>query len=139
MRDEPSVTRAAAAGEQQIMTCRRLAVGVAGGFIGENELRPPAGRARHHCCSPPEAARGMILAIGATSAVVPRARRIGLPANSSGSATFSSAVMVGTRWKDWKTMPMCAPRASASWSSLSEESSCPATRTLPLVARSSRQ
>ena len=35
-----------------------------------------------------------------------------MPANSSGSATFSSAVMVGTRWNDWKTMPMLPPRIS---------------------------
>jgi hypothetical protein len=32
-----------------------------------------------------------------------RLRRAG---KSRGSATFSSAVMVGMRWKDWKTMPM---------------------------------
>ncbi len=29
----------------------------------------------------------------------------GLPASSSGTATFSSAVMVGIRWNDWNTMP----------------------------------
>jgi hypothetical protein len=28
------------------------------------------------------------------------------PASSSGVATFSSAVIVGIRWKDWNTTPM---------------------------------
>ena len=44
------------------------------------------------------------------------------PASSSGTATFSSAVMVGIRWNDWKTMPTLRPRkrASASSSSLVE-------------------
>ncbi len=60
-----------------------------------------------------------------------------LPANSNGRATFSSAVMVGTRWNDWKTMPMLLPRMTASSSSLSPMKSCPATRTEPEVARSS--
>ena len=30
------------------------------------------------------------------------------PSSSSGTATFSSAVIVGIRWKDWNTMPTCA-------------------------------
>ena len=35
------------------------------------------------------------------------------PASSSGTATFSSAVMVGMRWNDWNTMPMWRPRNRA--------------------------
>ena len=41
-------------------------------------------------------------------------RRRRAPASSSGTATFSSAVMFGIRWKDWKTMPMLRPRKAAS-------------------------
>ncbi len=63
-------------------------------------------------------------------------KALAAPANSSGSATFSSAVMVGTRWNDWNTMPISAPRISASSSSLSWVRSWPATLTPPLVARS---
>ena len=42
-----------------------------------------------------------------------------MPASSSGTATFSSAVMVGIRWNDWNTMPMLRPRNRASASSSS--------------------
>ena len=41
-------------------------------------------------------------------------QRSAAPASSSGMATFSSAVMVGIRWKDWKTMPIVLPRKRAS-------------------------
>ncbi len=44
---------------------------------------------------------------------------MGSPASSSGTATFSSAVMVGIRWKDWNTMPTRRRRKRASASSLS--------------------
>ena len=48
-----------------------------------------------------------------------RANGVGdAPASSSGTATFSSAVMVGIRWKDWKTMPICGRGKRASSSSL---------------------
>ena len=46
-------------------------------------------------------------------------KRVGAPASSSGTATFSSAVMVGIRWKDWNTMPIFLPRKRASASSSS--------------------
>ena len=39
------------------------------------------------------------------------------PASSSGTATFSSAVMVCIRWKAWKTKPISLPRKRASRSS----------------------
>ncbi len=35
-----------------------------------------------------------------------RSKASSLPENSSGIATFSSAVMVGMRWKDWNTIPI---------------------------------
>src|ERR1041385_6602503 len=59
-----------------------------------------------------------------------------IPANSSGTATFSSAVMVGMRWNDWNTMPTWRPRKRASASSSSEPKSSPATVTVPVSARS---
>ncbi len=50
---------------------------------------------------------------------------------------FSSAVMVGTRWKDWNTMPMRRPRKRASASSSSPARSVPSTTTFPESGRSS--
>src|SRR5690348_14304947 len=52
-------------------------------------------------------------------------------------ATFWSAVIVGTRWKDWKTMPMASRRKRARPSSSSVARSVPATRTRPALGRSS--
>jgi hypothetical protein len=40
------------------------------------------------------------------SSAAARSKASSAPASSSGTATFSSAVMVGMRWKDWKTMPI---------------------------------
>ncbi len=51
------------------------------------------------------------LRLGALEGVA-AARRV-----RAAAATFSSAVMVGTRWKDWNTMPMRRPRNRASASS----------------------
>ena len=62
--------------------------------------------------------------------------RVRAPANSSGKATFSSAVMVGIRWKDWKTMPIVSRRNRASASSDIRVRSWPATTICPAVARS---
>ena len=59
------------------------------------------------------------------------------PASSSGTATFSSAVIVAIRWKDWKTMPTRSRRSMASSSSVMVPRSRPATETRPSVARSS--
>src|ERR1700704_354068 len=66
-----------------------------------------------------------------------RSRLLGAPASSSGTATFSSAVMVGMRWNDWKTMPTLRPRKRASASSLRLLSAWPATTTEPLSGCSS--
>jgi len=59
------------------------------------------------------------------------------PASSSGTATFSSAVIVGIKWKAWKTMPIWLPRKRASSSSPSVCRFFPATTTAPLAGRSS--
>src|SRR5690606_31594508 len=58
-------------------------------------------------------------------------------ASSSGTATFSSAVMLGMRWKDWNTMPMLRPRKAAISSSLLPFSVMPAMVTRPASTRSS--
>ena len=120
-----------------------LAVEVAGRLVGQDDLRARAERAGDgHALllAARELRREMI---GAMRRGRPRpagaratSKASALPANSSGSATFSSAVMVGTRWNDWKTMPMLLPRTSASSSSLRPMKSWPATRTEPDVARS---
>src|SRR6056297_3454339 len=73
----------------------------------------------------------------ASSSSIARSRASRRPASSSGVATFSSAVMVGIRWKDWNTTPTCARRSRASASSLMVPRSWPKARTVPPVARSS--
>src|SRR5271168_1049914 len=65
-----------------------------------------------------------------------RAKASRAPASSSGTATFSSAVMVGIRWKAWNTMPMVLPRKRASSSSPRRLNSSPATTTEPEFGRS---
>ncbi len=55
------------------------------------------------------------------------------PANSSGSATFSCAVMVGMRWKPWKTMPIWSRRRRARVVVAHRPRSRPATSTWPDV------
>ena len=62
---------------------------------------------------------------------------IGAPASSSGTATFSSAVMVGIRWNAWNTMPMRRGRIRASASSDIAVMLLPGDATLPELARSS--
>ena len=59
------------------------------------------------------------------------------PASVSGSTTFSCAVSIGSRLKNWKMKPMCARRSSVSSLSPSFVMSCPAIVTLPSVGRSS--
>ena len=71
--------------------------------------------------------------------LAPRALvRVGMPASSSGTATFSSAVMVGMRWKDWNTMPTLRPRKRASASSSNVPRSCPPTAIVPASAAPAR-
>ena len=53
------------------------------------------------------------------------------PANSSGTATFSIAVIVGSSWNDCRMIPSDRPRSRANWSSSSPARSCPASATLP--------
>ncbi len=62
---------------------------------------------------------------------------LGRLASSSGTATFSSAVMLAIRWKDWKTMPMLRPRKSATRSSLKACNGVPLMLISPLSSFSS--
>src|SRR5262249_33030471 len=116
----------------------RLPVGSSARMICGRGLKARAMATR--CCSPPESCAGKCSArcarpTSANSALAV-AKAAGFPAKSSGRATASSAVMVGTRWHDWKTMPILLPRTMASSSSLRPRKSRPATRTEPDVARS---
>ena len=114
-------------------------VEVAGRLVREQQQRlgDEGARQARHAAARPRRAGPADASAGAPS---PTARR-GLdrairgvahrPASSSGTETFSSAVMVGIRWKAWKTMPIASRRSRASASSSMPASSRPATRTLP--------
>ncbi len=76
------------------------------------------------CCSPPESWPGRCVSRWpepdrAQARLAPAAMASRRPASSSGTATFSSAVMVGIRWNAWNTMPTCSRRSRASASSSS--------------------
>ena len=90
-----------------------LAVEVAGRLVGQDDLRARAqgaGDGDALLLAAGELRREMIGAMRQPHLGEQRraatSKASAWPANSSGRATFSSAVMVGTRWKDWKTMPM---------------------------------
>ena len=72
------------------------------------------------CCSPPEAFEGNVVnarqAQRAPDNLRP-SRASSLPASSSGSMTFSSAVSAGNNWKLWKTSPLLARNTARSSSS----------------------
>ena len=85
------------------------------------------------CCSPPESWRGIMVHARAQAhrgAVPPRRgrRRPACPPVPAGVATFSSAVIVGMRWKDWNTTPILPRRKRASASSSSAVRSWPSAR-----------
>ena len=93
--------------------------------------RSASGRTRAPARSRPAAARrprappagGRALSPSPTSSRLCRARSKRSRfeprrAKSSGSTAFSSADSVGSSWKNWKTMPTCSPRQTASSSSL---------------------
>ena len=93
------------------------------------------------CCSPPESWPGRWVGRcanpTASNALRARTMASGTPASSSGTATFSSAVMVGIRWNAWNTMPIVARRRRANASSSIAVTACPASIMLPALARSS--
>ena len=114
-------------------------VEVAGGLVGEQQAR--AGGQGAGQGDP------LLLAAGELVRIVPRARaaarpgpasrapfggRRASPAISSGAATFSSAVMLGSRWKDWNTSDTRPRRSRARPSSSSAARSSPSRRTRPL-------
>ena len=132
-------------GEQKIGDHRAVGgVEIAGRLVGKQDRRVGASaRAMAtRCCSPPESCGRIVRqAIAEADGVEVRPRRgrrrRAAPASSSGTATFSSAVMLGMRWKDWKTMPISRPRSRASPSSSRPVRSWPATTTRPALGRSS--
>ena len=119
-------------------------VEIAGRLVGDQQRGPRRQRARERDALLLAARElGGIMAAAARRgrpAPVPlaaRAKASRAPASSSGAATFSSAVIVGMRWNDWKTMPIRAPRNRASASSLMRWMATPSTRIAPLSGRSS--
>src|SRR5690606_8892047 len=68
-----------------------------------------------------------------------RSRRLrrGTRAKRIGKATFSTAVMLGLRLKDWKIKPTERRRQTARAVSSSDSSGCSPMRILPLVGRAS--
>src|SRR5437762_7669229 len=92
------------------------------------------------CCWPPESSAGRWLRRSArpTVSISPSSHSgSGLrPAIESGSTTFSSAVSIGSRLKNWKTKPMCLRRSFVNSVSLSVVMFVPSTNTSPAVGRS---
>ena len=108
------------------------AVEVAGGLVGEDERRIVGQRARdgHALLLAARQLRRIVMAAvvrGRLRRAAPgRGPRASLrPAISIGTRMFSSAVSDGTRWKNWKTKPIFAPRSAASASSSSAVMSVP--------------
>ena len=108
--------------EQQIDDLRSgLLVEIAGRLVGEDDPGARRERARDGdalLLAARKLARIVGQPVAEPDALEMRlrhcARHRRRPLNSSGTATFSSAVMVGMRWKDWNTMPMASRRKSAS-------------------------
>ena len=107
-------------------------VEIAGRLVGDQDRRVGRQRARQRdalLLAARQLRRIMVAPLGQADGVELARRRAlkasATPASSSGTATFSSAVMVGMRWKDWNTMPILRPRKRASASSLELPSASP--------------
>ena len=84
--------------------------------------RAPTGGARDDPRARPGRARGRA-----------RRRRPSCPRSAAAASTFSSAVSIGSRLKNWKTKPMCARRSFVSSVSDIVVMSWPAISTVPSV------
>ena len=122
----------------------RGGVEVAGRLVGEDDgrLREQSARAiATRCCWPPDSSAGLWWRRSARPRRFSRSSKNAFsgfsPAIESGSATFSSAVSIGSRLKNWKTKPMCSRRSSVTSRSVSPETSLPPIETVPVVGSSS--
>ena len=94
------------------------------------------------CCWPPESSVGRWYARSAratwSSARIARSRRsaLGTLSGTSAVSTFSTALSVGIRLKDWKTKPMCSARIRVSRASPIAPRFWPSNSTVPAVGRS---
>ena len=106
---------------------RRLRVEVAGRLVADQQRRVGRERARDRhalLLAARQLGRQVVELVAepdqlevsrAFAPLALRSRR----AKSSGSIAFSSAVSVGSSWKNWNTMPTLRPRQTASCSSFS--------------------
>ncbi len=121
----------------------RLRVEVPGRLVGEEDRRPRDERARDRDALL-LAARELRRAGGCGGSRGPSGRAASSshslsgfsPAIESGRTTFSSALSIGRRLKNWKTKPMCSRRRSVSFASMSSVISVPAIETVPDVGLS---
>ena len=128
-----------------MISSRMRLVEVAGGFVGEQHLRPLHQRAGD--------GDALLLAAGQLGRADARAARRArptpaprrparaapcafTPSGTRAVSTFSCAVSVGMRLKHWKTKPMFSPRTLVSLASDSLARSVPSSTTSPAVGRS---
>ena len=95
------------------------------------------------CCSPPDSSDGTRCSFSPrptssrfSVAFSTRWRAVPRRANSIGNMAFSSAVSVGSSWKNWNTIPTRTPRQAASSSWPISSIRRPSTTTRPLLGRS---
>ena len=94
------------------------------------------------CICPPDSSAGRCRARSpsptrsSSSSARASADRAATPSSTSGNETFSTAVSMGTRLKNWKTKPRLRRRNAARAPALIDHTSWPVTATLPLSGAS---
>ena len=120
------VPRSSCCGNSRSAICLPVCrIEIAGRLVGDHRIAgeaPGPGRWRRAAARRPTVRRDSGVRRSASPTAASSLARdvegVARPASSSGTATFSSAVMLGIRWKDWNTMPILRPRNSATRSSL---------------------
>ena len=95
------------------------------------------------CICPPDSSAGRCRARSpsptrcSSSSARASADRAGIPSSTSGNDTFSTAVSVGTKLKNWNTNPRLRRRNAARAPALIAHTSWPSTATVPVSGASS--